>query len=1130
MAGQRYFSDSGIDIRGGSQQMKPGLPANNQLTSRRPNANPVANVAGATKPVMADQSGIQQAAQHAQQNNPVAASSVPQQQPSHPQQMLPAPSMQRPILPQTGRTVLAADEALTNSLLLALQDIRSTLHCPVVPTVVIKSAASPYQLRYRAPVRTVIDSALVVRDAGLPDGVRSVKAAEAERGMYPAVLAGNDAVMQSKSAVDAPGMSDRGGTAVMAKVAGMAKAAGMVVAAKTAKTANLTVRQLLEKHAKSPFCRSPTVEKIASIGLSGSPPAQPPMGPGMQPATAQPTPEMAMMSQLPSANMPPPGMAPSAPGTPPTPGMAPTPPGVQPPTGMMPGGAGGMGMAPAPMTPGQQPPPSPPGTQKTAPVVSSLLADKKRAEKEEDYSKSDTRETLNSSGMAMGIQEQQQRRMPRSVGARVPIKKASLITGYERLPFDGSMIKEGGRRMAEIALNLLSLLNAGQDTYASIRGQAPIVDPPSQSLPITSRSLTGSVGPRPPLPGPPKLPPGPLPTPPVQVPGVGQILGDVAKGVAKGKLKRAACFLAPPSTQPVSATGDSRGIDFQTLPDHHATGAAAWDIKRYSRSRSQAHNEKDRRVELAKNATDLTPFARGFLSRCANPSTQLIHRIETDFGKQAADEIRDGLIKLANTKLLNKVVGEGAKQPGWLSKAVDWGRGFFGYTPRGGAIPRSSAPAPLFEPVKPVVQPPRPVQAAQLPQRPQLGAPAPVQAPPRFAQPIKPPQSDPVSPWWQSGYTASHRLQNLGEQAMAHGMPMAGGAVGGYFAGDDLGVGSTSGALAGAAIFNPALRRYLARNAGGYGSHGLLPINAFKGSMVGSLAGSAVDSTLGAFGLNQDEAGNTRNTFGRIGAYGGLGLGATAGAYPFLRRAAGRAIPGSNASTLLNTARLVSHNAGKAQGAVDGFGLGAMKPLWSVATYPFVKGYDYISRGARLADKAKRLGLLTGSVGLGVSGIGGAYRAAKSTIGGHVDDKVEQIKGQVGQDMRHAMGMQPGGSVHQLMSMADSLIQSMGLNPQEMSPVQKVMLLGGGAAGIGGMATGNPLLAMGGFGLGALGGFGGTMPQQQPGMPTYGSPYTPGMPIMGGFSPNQVPVNMPAARNEFAFQANRQQPTGQGYL
>jgi hypothetical protein len=72
----------------------------------------------------------------------------------------------------------------------------------------------------------------------------------------------------------------------------------------------------------------------------------------------------------------------------------------------------------------------------------------------------------------------------------------------------------------------------------------------------------------------------------------------------------------------------------------------------------------------------------------------------------------------------------------------------------------------------------------------------------------------------------------------------------------------------------------------------------------------------------------------------------------------------------------------------------------------------------------------------------------------------------------------------------------MGMNPQQMNPIQKAMMLGGGGLGIGGAVAGSPMVA----GIGGLGALAGALPHLQT--------------LMAGYGGQRMP-NMPGARNEF---------------
>ena len=539
--------------------------------------------------------------------------------------------------------------------------------------------------------------------------------------------------------------------------------------------------------------------------------------------------------------------------------------------------------------------------------------------------------------------------------------------------------------------------------------------------------------------------------------------------------------------------------------------------------------------EKTATCEELTPFAKGFFQKCDEsgiPYHEAVEKVGSDYGDEARDELLDGLEKIARS--------------GWASRqagnAVDFGRGLLGFGSKYGTKTPGTAGA--------------------------FGAKAPAMTP------------SVAHNWGAMGnsaakYTAGHAPKQL--------LPTLGGAIGGGFAGNDMGLGgdqwegpmgiklNVNGMALGAGASNPYLRRRAMRNMGGAAS---VPMAAVRTSAVGSLGGSAIDGVLGAANLNQkpiidpatgqqavDEMGKpmfeTRNTFGRLGAQMGLGLGGLS--------------QGGRLARMSKTAPSWVQSAGRGMGTaekrVKDFAWGQFQPMIGAATYLPKKAINYVA-GRQVMnpnfygstwDKATgtwvrnhasagtRAGRLAGAATLGLGGVGGAYGIAQDKIRGTVRDSLAEgmaeglpMAGEFADQWMDQRGMldeqgqfdpsqamnRKGGMLGRFAGGADQIFQSMGMNPASMSPLQKLMILGGATAGGGGLLAGSPVLA----GMGGASAMAGLLPQFMPGqgqqrlqqgmgMGGPQSPYTPGQTQQGG----QQPVVQ--HRNEWLHQ---QQPQGGG--
>jgi hypothetical protein len=223
--------------------------------------------------------------------------------------------------------------------------------------------------------------------------------------------------------------------------------------------------------------------------------------------------------------------------------------------------------------------------------------------------------------------------------------------------------------------------------------------------------------------------------------------------------------------------------------------------------------------------------------------------------------------------------------------------------------------------------------------------------------------------------------------------PTAGGAVAGAFGGQDVfgdrGIVegpfgmrlSAPGAIAGAAAFNPRLRRMAGRSA-----IGNTPMQAMRGAITGSVAGAGADMAAGHLGYDTN--------FGRIGAMAGGAMGTARGA---LGTAASRLPNGPARAMAAQGAR----GLGDAMGGVQQFGQGTFDPITGVPSYLGRAGWTYLRRGGAAAratpfmpgatTAAQRAGRVVGGAGLAGLGLGVGGAALDNQIGGTVDRHVGRV-------------------------------------------------------------------------------------------------------------------------------------------
>jgi len=156
------------------------------------------------------------------------------------------------------------------------------------------------------------------------------------------------------------------------------------------------------------------------------------------------------------------------------------------------------------------------------------------------------------------------------------------------------------------------------------------------------------------------------------------------------------------------------------------------------------------------------------------------------------------------------------------------------------------------------------------------------------------------------------------------------------------------------------------------------------------------------------------------------------------------------------------------------------KPIeWAGGTAP-----QMFQRSTAPLSRAQIAGRIGGGAGLAAAGIGLGNEMVNSKVQGMVDDNVARVYGeampQVQQDFGNMLNsylgqrgmldgngqfqMPGGGIMGNLGRGGDSVFRSLGMDPATMSPLQKMMILGGAGIGGAGAMTGNaPLMAGGGL-------------------------------------------------------------------
>lgn len=581
-----------------------------------------------------------------------------------------------------------------------------------------------------------------------------------------------------------------------------------------------------------------------------------------------------------------------------------------------------------------------------------------------------------------------------------------------------------------------------------------------------------------------------------------------------------------------SATGESTGLSFANRPDDYAQGQEAWAAtSKYFKTggRKKAPNpfvgDHD-----GKQAEALSPFASGFFTRCdalgltPEQTALAVEKVGSDYGEDARTELLDGLEKRGWP-------GAGMLRSG-VNMAKSWAPRLFG------AAGHEAAPAAN---VARQVMPHGAANLAPLANAGNVsGLHLPVASQASFLH------ANPTQP-----------LGGMGMRALREGGQTALGAAGGYMEGENLpGPAQTNnpglwGAVEGGVAFNPTLRRMAA----GRGARSALNplIQGGRAGILGSIGGQMLDMPAGWAGLDTN--------FGRLGGMLGTGAGAYSGTGRAMR---GMSAPGS-----------AIHNQGQRMMAQ---GTGALEQITSplqhlrpmlpegVSTALGILPGNSLSRiGATHLERPALAGLNLNNaarqgrnMAIGAGGILGArellngatrhmtehgvntanqyMQAALPQIGDYAEERARGMmnnmgvlneQGQVdpmhmlGNAMRSRFGGGAGGPG--VMQHVDSLFRGLGMDPTRMSPLQKLMILGGTGAAGGGMLAGSPMLA----GAGGLSLLGGALPALMHGSSSQGggsgvAGNVPGSPPAGHSGPIGLPPNAPGQRNEFEYQQRLQ--------
>lgn len=353
-------------------------------------------------------------------------------------------------------------------------------------------------------------------------------------------------------------------------------------------------------------------------------------------------------------------------------------------------------------------------------------------------------------------------------------------------------------------------------------------------------------------------------------------------------------------------------------------------------------------------------------------------------------------------------------------------------------------------------------------------------------------------------------------------------------------------------------------------------MSAFRMGTVGGFGGMGVDESLGMMGMNSEiardpktgqpildpETGQpvmqTSNRFARMGATLGMGLGAGraglqttqrymgASTPAWVRNATGTAVRGEQGALnfmygtldpMLGGLKAVVRKPIQLASGGRYSGGAWVRPHGGVIKPPPGSAPDAVGKFVpRPISAARTAGRVIGGAGLAAGGIGYGYNKLQNDIARTVDQNVDRVYNDampvLQDDMAsmldqymasrgltdpHTGQFSPGRN---MLGGADGIFQALGLDPSRMSPIQKLMILGGAIGGGGGLIGGSPSLA-GAGGLSMLGGLLPSMTGQQGQGGQAG--YRPGQAAgYNGHGPNSMPPNAPSSRDEWMLQQQLQ--------
>ena len=455
-------------------------------------------------------------------------------------------------------------------------------------------------------------------------------------------------------------------------------------------------------------------------------------------------------------------------------------------------------------------------------------------------------------------------------------------------------------------------------------------------------------------------------------------------------------------------TGGGQGVapwqTHQQQPGHNPEGVAA--------------TMKDKPYKAACDKTGLTPYQLTFALRVhkANLSPQQIKagidKAGEYMGEEYVEELREGMDKIASMdkEALGwlRALGAGAAKYG--KPALSGLKNLFGKAPKGQADRLAHSANKLFQGTKGTGLAETTAKALK-----------------------KIPKGVNQSADWSKGLGLTGGPGGL--------MRMAGGGMtGAQAAGDDAPWYVKAPAILGGAAFGRAMPNM------GAGARA-----AGNRAMWGGFGGLAADEALGLGGID------TGGRLGQIGSIGGFASpllkgqkipGAlTAGKYNPLAGLAGKKLPN------------LGFNAAGRRG-----GLGSKINQWAQQNPGWLG-----TKGLRAATFAPSVGAGVGAVGSSLAGAADDYVDGK--VEGARQDSMNELMNNPQIQNALNMAQQGGGFMESLSGIGgiiDPLLEMMGMDPSQMNPLMKILLMAGGGLGLGGLLSGSKGAGIGGLGMMAI--------------------------------------------------------------